>query len=309
VSIGVSYRIDWGLLKKTLKAELGAHLSLWGPPTGGRAVVSWYFISFTVRFGASPPGSATVDKWADFAPLLPQPKDLCKVTVQSGLLPGGTDTEWIVRADTLQLVSECAIPASALKLAVHHDDTFAKPERPPAIRPLGVAALESTQTLRLTDPGGDDIDPKAAGWSIAERKRDVPDALWGAPLGNARPAPAADLVPDQLVGFTMTPPKAALGPTRGAIDMSEALQDVELTPGGQLPPAADGPAPGVPGHGTAAAAVAGIAQPGTVKARGEIRAVLESLALMEPGGDDALDGFATAQVPPHVAPPMLAVTA
>ena len=48
--------LDEGDLQTTLTAELGAICALWGPPTGGTAHVSWYVISFTVRFGADPPG-------------------------------------------------------------------------------------------------------------------------------------------------------------------------------------------------------------------------------------------------------------
>lgn len=52
VSIGASYRVHLVFVTVTLKVELGASLTIWGPPMGGRVHVDWYVISFTVGFGA-----------------------------------------------------------------------------------------------------------------------------------------------------------------------------------------------------------------------------------------------------------------
>jgi hypothetical protein len=52
ISLGASYRVHLLFVTTTLKIELGASLSIWGPPMGGRVHISWYIISFTVGFGA-----------------------------------------------------------------------------------------------------------------------------------------------------------------------------------------------------------------------------------------------------------------
>lgn len=52
VSLGASYRAHLLFITVTLKVELGADLTLWGPPMGGKVHVNWYVISFTVNFGA-----------------------------------------------------------------------------------------------------------------------------------------------------------------------------------------------------------------------------------------------------------------
>lgn len=52
VSIGASYRLNLLFVTVTLKVELGASLSLWGPPMGGIVHINWYIISFSVGFGA-----------------------------------------------------------------------------------------------------------------------------------------------------------------------------------------------------------------------------------------------------------------
>jgi len=52
VSIGASYRLHLLFTTVTVSVELGAELTVWGPPTGGKVHVSWSVISFTVSFGA-----------------------------------------------------------------------------------------------------------------------------------------------------------------------------------------------------------------------------------------------------------------
>jgi hypothetical protein len=283
VSVGVSYRVDWWWLKKTFSVELGAHVSMWGPPTGGRARISWWVISFTVGFGADPPSAAELEKarvkmWSQFAPLLPPSADLCKVTIQSGLLPGNVDVttqsgllpgkvdgDPTVRADGLRIVTESVVPAGRLELAgrpvpTGHDksDSFRTATTPPAIRPLGLSAVDSAHTLHVTDPGGNEIDLEAAGWTVEKHARNLPKALWGAPLAGD-PPPSAELVPDQLVGFEISPPGPSIGATRGEADMDVALRAVPLEPAGILPlataAALEAPQPGAPPQGTPSAAV------------------------------------------------------
>jgi hypothetical protein len=53
ISLGASYRVHLLFVTATLKIELGASLTIWGPPMGGRVHINWYIISFTVSFGAS----------------------------------------------------------------------------------------------------------------------------------------------------------------------------------------------------------------------------------------------------------------
>ena len=260
VSVGVSYRVDWWWLKKTFSVELGAQLSMWGPPTGGRARISWWVISFTVGFGPDPPAADAVKTWSQFAPLLPAAADLCKVTIQSGLLPGKVDGDPVVRADSLQLVTECAVPAARLELAGRATkQPFLTAAAKPAIRPLQLIAVDSAHTLHVKDPGGSEVDLEADGWTVKERKRNLPEALWGTPLGDHPPLPDAKLVPDQLVGFTISPPGPRIGPTRGEVDMDVALRAVPVDPSGVLPLGAaavlGAPAPGVNADGAASAAV------------------------------------------------------
>jgi hypothetical protein len=125
-----------------------------------------------------------------------------------------------------------------------------------SIRPMGKTAVASPQTLTVTR---DDavVDLEAEGWTVEAETQNHPEALWGAPLADARPAaPAAVLLPDRLAGVRVRAPRAQAGPTPGPIDVEHALSHQPVAHGAALPLAPDaqrgGPAP--------------VADPGTVDA-------------------------------------------
>jgi hypothetical protein len=239
---------------------------------------------------------------------------VCKVTLASGLLPGTqtglkeeprgakADDPWLVRADTLELVTESAVPATKLYLGAAEftpapkSPPAAKPPAP-AIRPLGLAKLEATHTLRVTGPQGElDLQAKGDSWSIKERTRSMPSSLWGAPLGkNDSPLKGDSLIPDQLIGFSIAPPGPKEGPAL-AVDLTYP----QRPPDGTLPSAdrSKGPVAKVAPK-DALAAIATIAADGKDR-RAAIRAALKEL---DPGTDDALDYFAANAAFP--VPPML----
>jgi hypothetical protein len=295
VSIGVSYRLDLGFLQKTLSVELGAQLHLEGPPTYGSAHISWWVLSFTIPIGAPPKLQDEVRDWTYVAGLLPD-ADLCRVTVQAGLLPGrdtsqghkGDDGPWLVRADGLRLATECAVPASRLVLGAHPHDDVATPQHPPALRPLGLHALTSTHTLHVTGPTGKPVDLVHDGWTVQPRRRNLPEALWGAPL-TGTPPPSAALVEDQLVGFLLEPPASKEGPACGPVDMATHLPTT--------PVESTVDAPRVPArvHGVsspqALQVLAGTIATTARSAREAVRAELAGLDL-ETGSPAPLDDFA-----------------
>lgn len=76
VTVGASYtvKVIW---TTTFKVELGADLHLWGPATAGSVRVSWWVISFTVKFGAnnSSPDDGRIITWSEFdGYFLPEPE-------------------------------------------------------------------------------------------------------------------------------------------------------------------------------------------------------------------------------------------
>jgi hypothetical protein len=65
VTVGASYRLKVWFVSVTLQVELGADLTIWGPPTGGSVHVQWSVISFTVYFGASQSDTPQPLDWAN----------------------------------------------------------------------------------------------------------------------------------------------------------------------------------------------------------------------------------------------------
>jgi len=146
VSIGVSYRLKIWFVHTTLKVELGASVELWGPPTGGKAHISWFIISFTVSFGASKDAGARAVDWDGFKTMLPQKDDASAsaspalVARDAGAEPAPTDPElaviqinindgllqqvdgdngkkrWIIRPDEFAFSFETTIPATEVWL-------------------------------------------------------------------------------------------------------------------------------------------------------------------------------------------------
>ena len=67
VDLGASYKMDLWFTTVTLSVELGATLTVWGPPMGGTASINWFVISFTIGFGANPPAGAQWLDWTNAA--------------------------------------------------------------------------------------------------------------------------------------------------------------------------------------------------------------------------------------------------
>jgi Family of unknown function (DUF6603) len=67
VSVGASYRVHFLFVTTTLSVELGAQLTLWGPPTGGTVRIEWFVISFTIGFGADRNSAPAPLEWRNAA--------------------------------------------------------------------------------------------------------------------------------------------------------------------------------------------------------------------------------------------------
>jgi beta-lactamase superfamily II metal-dependent hydrolase len=247
VQVGASYKLNMALTTKTLHAELGADLSLVGPPLHGRAHVQWWVISFTIEFGPKPRQTAfPAISWDEFKTLLPHPRavtsagvraianadaqqqkiEICNVQVTGGLIRQETDGTWVVRADEFSFATESAIPITAIELK-DEMTTLAIPQaqNPPplAIKPMQQHNITSSHAVLIQSLQGQQ---KAAPWQASLVKRNVPDALWGdASVAHRRtdtiPAPpvSAKLLFDRWMGLAVQTPPATPGESPGPIEM------------------------------------------------------------------------------------------
>ncbi|WP_415401133.1 DUF6603 domain-containing protein [Tateyamaria sp. SN3-11] len=156
VSIGVSVRVNLLFTKTTIKAEVGADLELWGPPTGGQARVHLYVASFTVSFGARRNETGGYVAWDDFTALLPQNntaqaanphpmmqaaavgasvpfENVVTLRITGGQVPAKDQNGvWMVRAGDFAFDVETAWPLTSLNLTGPGTPT---PVAPPTLNP------------------------------------------------------------------------------------------------------------------------------------------------------------------------------
>ncbi len=262
VRIGVSYRVKFLFIRTTLKVELGAAVELWGPPTGGRARISWYIISFTVSFGAGKARLASAVDWDGFKTMLPQresadvavpstvvatdtvadraPTDLdltvIQINVGGGLLEqvDGEDGKkrWIIRPDEFAFSVETAIPATNASLVNPEDEepiSLTARQEPIGIRPMGIGSITSQQTVAIHKIGKPE--PLSFGeWDHERHTRSMPEAMWGRPVAGRLKA-EANLVNDCLVGVKnvrLKPHADPSGPPKFVAEEAFAYFPVDL---------------------------------------------------------------------------------
>jgi hypothetical protein len=247
ISVGASYRLDLLFTTVTLSVELGAQLEVWGPPTGGTVHVDWYIISFTIGFGADrvDPSQQTL-VWSEFETLLPAgrpaaaaadgppPRAVLAASVQRGLTHHDDATgDWTVRGDQLVFSALSAVPASAVLVSLSENTTAPLVDTlTPAgieVRPLNGPAATSTLTLTVTHLDDGELQDLRT-WAPVPVDRALPSTLWGAPLHGAKPD--SDERPIALTsGVTLAAPRATLGATPGAVDMTKLTEALLPGPG------------------------------------------------------------------------------
>ena len=237
ISVGVKYRMSLGFTTVTLSIELGATLTLWGPPTGGIAHIDLSIISFSIGFGAGQrsAGDLTLD-WSGVEALLPNapaaatpapnvvaavatpPADaqttpvVLTLAVNDGLLrTDSTSGDWIVRADQLALTSASTVPMTSITLGTVTVDLPSDAATTIDIRPMGVASATSSHSISITSVDNPELPLNFAEWSTSVQTASLPEAMWGTPLADsAAPAPKANLVPGLANAVCFRPP----GPRR-----------------------------------------------------------------------------------------------
>jgi hypothetical protein len=289
VSIGASYRVELVFTSKTLTAELGAQVELWGPPTGGTATVHAWIISFTVDFGTPAGELPEPMDWTAFQQLLPaSPIQLTAVSgVISQEVVDGVQT-WIVRAGSFAFTATTAVPADSITVAGGAPMTSAALD----ILPMQVTGASSALTVSLTAGDGQACDACTAAALTASG----PAALWGNGPGTGVPAAGSQLVPGLLTGTTVQLQAPVIGPTPGVVDVGPALSytTLDLSSAPPVPvtagAAATGPAPQASGT-TIADIASGIAAAGVSQARAALYAELAVLGYTLPG-NAAMTGLA-----------------
>ena len=262
VSIGVSYRLKIWFVHTTLKVELGASVELWGPPTGGKARISWCIISFTVSFGAAKDTGARTVNWDGFKTMLPQrdnadaaaqralaagdasaepvPNDsdlaVIQININDGLLRqedlGHGKKRWIIRPDEFAFSFESAIPATEICLEGSSGEE--KSDIPCiGIRPMGIASITSIVGVCIQKEGKDEPLPFDE-WDREIHTRNLPKAMWGQPGGSDLEAesPLVEGCPVGVKAIRRKPHKAPSGPPKFESEKAFTYFPIDFPDGG-----------------------------------------------------------------------------
>lgn len=265
VSIGCSVRVDLLFTTCTIKVEVGADLSLWGPPTGGKVRVHLWVVSFTVDFGEDRDSVVTVTDWTGFKQMLPGGDSSSKAPAPPPPPPQGA---MMLMADAAPAPPPPPPPASGAVVCqifsntgidstiTETDQTKTWVVNPSAfafsvsttIPATGIEMNDAAVDLELPGDyfvaarpmGVDTLDTALiitvagdndADWQGIVDKKDVPEAIWGKPLAPGAPPPAsANLLADRVVGLNDIVPEPHVPDGPPAIDMITAFTDVPVVP-------------------------------------------------------------------------------
>jgi hypothetical protein len=320
MTVGVDYSFSVLGVQKTISVSLSATALMWGPPTGGTVQVDLWVCAFTVAFGSA--GASTADAplaWSDFASLLPAAASVVTILPTNGITKmidatDGSSTSgktWYARAVGLTLSTQSAMPASQLSYGsteqAHPADVAGDPV---AIRPMNLSGVTAVHSLSVRQGEQSATPAPIEGWTLSPRQASVPDSLWGsppAPFTQIPATPAANVLPGTLVGYDVSIPGPALGPSPGVIEIAAYAE--EPLPSGTQPldpvvaPSTDYvPAP----DPTSVTFIAGIAA--ARPARDGLYAVLGAAGIYA-GANDPLVELATNAGDEFGAAPMLEWTA
>lgn len=247
ISIGASYKVDLWFTSFTVTAELGCNLEVWGPPTGGTVGVDWYIISFSIPFGASKNSSKPViNQWSQVQAMLPNSgtaaaPNVITLSPAAGLTPTTTSpanagngnsataaadpttpAPWIVRGSQFSFNTSSSIPASSASVGGTHAITGSQFN----VAPLGWSGVTATHKITIVDSTNPNSDYSSA-FSVNPSFGNVPSQLWGTQSGST-PDSAAQLVPNQLVGLSVSVNPPEIGGSAGAVNVAVNLANINL---------------------------------------------------------------------------------
>lgn len=210
IGLGASYRLNLLFCHVTVSAELSADLHIWGPDFSGEAKITWFILSFTIRFGESRPQKTFIG-WDEFEESFlgsggksvgglvggdVQKRRVHAVSYADGLLWQSETDEAFVDPETLKICIRSQVPMTELWVN-GREQKLTQAEL--GVLPMGEhKKLHSPCRVRVTDSGGSEQD------LAAECLREnVPSALWGMTdtglNGTAQ-------VPQICVGVCLSPP-------------------------------------------------------------------------------------------------------
>ncbi len=180
INIGASYTFEVLGFQKTITADLGADLHIWGPEFAGKAHIDLTVISFDVAFGEADSQKSKPIEWEPFKKsFLPDNNTICNISIQDGLVKQAdqNDSEnlGVINPKEFSLITNSAIPLNQAevggKVLIDKTQNTVYFEDKEMTKPNGfqinesgteVSQKKSTNSINITAPGIGPMDLKAS---------------------------------------------------------------------------------------------------------------------------------------------------
>lgn len=218
VTIGASYTFNLSLLfttvTKTITAEVGADLHLWGPDFGGTATIHIWVVQINIDFGSRSSQQPNPIDWNSFkASFLPKDEEVCSIAVQDGLVRkiGKDKSELgIINPKRFSLVTNSTIPSKhAYKRKASSEGEIKVNETNTNLGIASMAVLSDdlkTEHIITITRNGQNVEEEFQYIPILKK---VPIGLWGQPPSNDKPLMSSvngqQFVESALLGFEIKP--------------------------------------------------------------------------------------------------------
>ena len=217
IAVGVSFNIDFLFIHTHMSVEIGAELTLWGPPLAGTVHVDLWVASFSIDFGAAQGGIENVNLYEFYLLVLP-----ASLRQASGITPGeeeakaprplneghnfvttsglvNTDADpkkpknapWNVKGGLFCFITECKMPVRNVQLVTGKDDHGEETTTPVEFKkPDGSVAMPPdiySKPMLLTDPMTSTftieftqagVDGDETNWQMEMVLNAMPTGLW-----------------------------------------------------------------------------------------------------------------------------------
>jgi hypothetical protein len=234
VEIRASAKINLWLTETTISVNVGASLSIWGPPFAGRAKFEVGLISIEIAFGDGSYPKPKALSWSEFQKsLLPAQEKVCSISISDGLINKAEEEKqeiWIVNAKELVIVTQSAIPSSGVEIADIKEDSISDISHRNTeigIRPMGVRAEEFKATYKISVFREEKLVNQE--FKYQPIYKNVPSAVWKASTGSLPylpPGPNEEkLVKKVLSGFEIRPGKSVEPHKKQEIKAENLLAD------------------------------------------------------------------------------------
>ncbi|KAK7995737.1 hypothetical protein PG990_014510 [Apiospora arundinis] len=217
IAVGVSFNIDFLFVHTHISVEIGADLTLWGPPLAGTVRVDLWVASFSIDFGVEPRSQEIVNLYSFYLLVLPAslrqasgltpdqekaeaPRPLNEghnFVATSGLMNTDEDPRkpknapWIVKGGLFCFVAECKMPVSNVQLVRGKDPDgnkttalveFKKPDgsvtSPPSVFSKPMLLRNAMTSTFTIEFSQDGVDEDEKNWQMEMVWNAMPTGLW-----------------------------------------------------------------------------------------------------------------------------------